>query len=152
MNFHFRRTMGRDTRPDRGGRNGPSPQFRRFDSVSSGYGFLPTLYPKSFSKSYPNPIHKSPKPLRWSTVATIARFAMTIKVERVVFLSLLLDLFAFTIPLPLFPRIIEWYTIVSPGVSWKKTEHSTTHSVNPHTLTVSSQERSASSLTHGTFS
>ena len=40
---------------------------------------------------------------------------MAIKVERVVFLSLLLDLFAFTIPLPLFPRIIEWYTIVSCG-------------------------------------
>lgn len=36
---------------------------------------------------------------------------MAIKVERVVFLSLLLDLFAFTIPLPLFPRIIEWYTV-----------------------------------------
>ncbi|KAI0322481.1 major facilitator superfamily domain-containing protein [Amylostereum chailletii] len=32
------------------------------------------------------------------------------KVERVVFLSLVLDLFAFTVPLPLFPRIIEWYT------------------------------------------
>ncbi|KAH9853548.1 MFS general substrate transporter [Lenzites betulinus] len=32
------------------------------------------------------------------------------KVERVVFLSLVLDLFAFTIPLPLFPRIIEWFT------------------------------------------
>ncbi|TFK91469.1 MFS general substrate transporter [Polyporus arcularius HHB13444] len=32
------------------------------------------------------------------------------QVERVVFLSLVLDLFAFTIPLPLFPRIIEWYT------------------------------------------
>ncbi|KAI9001081.1 MFS general substrate transporter [Trametes punicea] len=32
------------------------------------------------------------------------------KVERVVFVSLVLDLFAFTIPLPLFPRIIEWYT------------------------------------------
>ncbi|KAL1946878.1 hypothetical protein VTO73DRAFT_14982 [Trametes versicolor] len=31
-------------------------------------------------------------------------------VERVVFLSLVLDLFAFTIPLPLFPRIIEWFT------------------------------------------
>ncbi|KAI0650744.1 MFS general substrate transporter [Trametes meyenii] len=31
-------------------------------------------------------------------------------VERVVFLSLVLDLFAFTIPLPLFPRIIDWYT------------------------------------------
>ncbi|KAI0702861.1 MFS general substrate transporter [Cytidiella melzeri] len=30
-------------------------------------------------------------------------------VERIVFLSLVLDLFAFTIPLPLFPRIIEWY-------------------------------------------
>ena len=42
---------------------------------------------------------------------------MAIKVERVVFLSLLLDLFAFTIPLPLFPRIIEWYTIVSCGIS-----------------------------------
>lgn len=40
---------------------------------------------------------------------------MAIKVERVVFLSLLLDLFAFTIPLPLFPRIIEWYTVVSYG-------------------------------------
>ncbi len=35
------------------------------------------------------------------------------KVETIVFLSLVLDLFAFTIPLPLFPRIIEWYTIVS---------------------------------------
>ncbi|KAK7470521.1 hypothetical protein VKT23_001946 [Stygiomarasmius scandens] len=32
------------------------------------------------------------------------------KVETVVFLSLVLDLFAFTIPLPLFPRLIEWYT------------------------------------------
>jgi hypothetical protein len=51
------------------------------------------------------------------------------RVERIVFLSLVLDLFgkyylpnsrkglttveAFTIPLPLFPRIIEWYTVVS---------------------------------------
>lgn len=34
------------------------------------------------------------------------------KVETIVFLSLVLDLFAFTIPLPLFPRIIEWYTTV----------------------------------------
>lgn len=33
------------------------------------------------------------------------------KVETIVFLSLILDLFAFTIPLPLFPRIIEWYTL-----------------------------------------
>ncbi|KAI6163029.1 major facilitator superfamily domain-containing protein [Pisolithus thermaeus] len=33
------------------------------------------------------------------------------KVENIVFLSLVLDLFAFTIPLPLFPRIIEWYTV-----------------------------------------
>jgi len=33
------------------------------------------------------------------------------KIERIVFLSLILDLFAFTIPLPLFPRIIEWYTV-----------------------------------------
>ncbi|KAJ7094651.1 major facilitator superfamily domain-containing protein [Mycena belliarum] len=33
------------------------------------------------------------------------------KVETIVFLSLVLDLFAFTIPLPLFPRIIEWYTV-----------------------------------------
>ncbi|KAI0307292.1 major facilitator superfamily domain-containing protein [Multifurca ochricompacta] len=33
------------------------------------------------------------------------------KVENIVFLSLVLDLFAFTIPLPLFPRIIEWYTL-----------------------------------------
>ncbi|KAF8826865.1 hypothetical protein HHX47_DHR5001039 [Lentinula edodes] len=32
------------------------------------------------------------------------------KVETIVFLSLVLDLFAFTIPLPLFPRLIEWYT------------------------------------------
>ena len=36
-----------------------------------------------------------------------------VKVETIVFLSLVLDLFAFTIPLPLFPRIIEWYTTVS---------------------------------------
>ncbi|KAF8914001.1 MFS DHA1 sub-family [Gymnopilus junonius] len=33
------------------------------------------------------------------------------KVETIVFLSLVLDLFAFTIPLPLFPRIIEWYAL-----------------------------------------
>lgn len=33
------------------------------------------------------------------------------KVETIVFLSLVLDLFAFTIPLPLFPRIIEWYNL-----------------------------------------
>ncbi|KAJ7684064.1 major facilitator superfamily domain-containing protein [Mycena rosella] len=33
------------------------------------------------------------------------------KVETIVFLSLVLDLFAFTIPLPLFPRLIEWYTV-----------------------------------------
>ncbi|KAF7352684.1 MFS DHA1 sub-family [Mycena venus] len=33
------------------------------------------------------------------------------RVETIVFLSLVLDLFAFTIPLPLFPRIIEWYTL-----------------------------------------
>jgi len=31
-------------------------------------------------------------------------------VPLVVFLALVLDLFAFTIPLPLFPRLIEWYT------------------------------------------
>jgi hypothetical protein len=35
------------------------------------------------------------------------------RVETIVFLSLVLDLFAFTIPLPLFPRLIEWYTVVS---------------------------------------
>ena len=35
-----------------------------------------------------------------------------VKVETIVFLSLILDLFAFTIPLPLFPRLIEWYTVV----------------------------------------
>ncbi|KAG8965936.1 hypothetical protein FRC03_012772 [Tulasnella sp. 419] len=34
---------------------------------------------------------------------------MALSVQRVVFLSLLLDLFAFTIPLPLFPRLVEWY-------------------------------------------
>ncbi|KAF8076503.1 major facilitator superfamily domain-containing protein [Lyophyllum atratum] len=33
------------------------------------------------------------------------------QVETIVFLSLVLDLFAFTIPLPLFPRLIEWYTL-----------------------------------------
>ncbi|KAN0097494.1 Major facilitator superfamily domain containing protein [Tylopilus felleus] len=33
------------------------------------------------------------------------------KIEKIVFWSLVLDLFAFTIPLPLFPRIIEWYTV-----------------------------------------
>ena len=38
------------------------------------------------------------------------------KVETIVFLSLVLDLFAFTIPLPLFPRLIEWYTVVSDVV------------------------------------
>jgi len=35
------------------------------------------------------------------------------EVEIIVFLSLVLDLFAFTIPLPLFPRLVEWYTLVS---------------------------------------
>jgi hypothetical protein len=38
---------------------------------------------------------------------------MALKVETIIFLSLVLDLFAFTIPLPLFPRLIEWYTVVS---------------------------------------
>jgi len=33
------------------------------------------------------------------------------KTESIVFLSLILDLLAFTIPLPLFPRIIEWYSL-----------------------------------------
>ncbi|TDL29481.1 MFS, DHA1 sub-family [Rickenella mellea] len=37
------------------------------------------------------------------------------KIETIVFLSLVLDLFAFTIPLPLFPRIIEWYTVRETG-------------------------------------
>ena len=32
------------------------------------------------------------------------------------FLSLLLDLFAFTIPLPLFPRVVEWHTVVNCGI------------------------------------
>ncbi|KAF9569304.1 MFS general substrate transporter [Agrocybe pediades] len=39
------------------------------------------------------------------------------KVETIVFLSLVLDLFAFTIPLPLFPRLIEWYTLESSDPS-----------------------------------
>lgn len=43
------------------------------------------------------------------------------KVETIVFLSLILDLFAFTIPLPLFPRLIEWYTIVS--MTWHLLPH-----------------------------
>ncbi|KAJ6539461.1 MFS, DHA1 sub-family [Mycena capillaripes] len=33
------------------------------------------------------------------------------RVETIVFLSLVLDLFAFTIPLPLFPRLIEWFSV-----------------------------------------
>lgn len=37
--------------------------------------------------------------------------SLEMKIENIVFLSLVLDLFAFTIPLPLFPRIIEWYTV-----------------------------------------
>jgi MFS family permease len=36
---------------------------------------------------------------------------MVLRVETVVFLSLVLDLFAFTVPLPLFPRLIEWYRV-----------------------------------------
>ena len=40
-----------------------------------------------------------------------------IKVQRIVFLSLLLDLSTFTVPLPLFPRIIEWYTVVSRALN-----------------------------------
>ncbi|KAJ7068387.1 major facilitator superfamily domain-containing protein [Mycena amicta] len=35
----------------------------------------------------------------------------SLSVPTVVFLSLVLDLFAFTIPLPLFPRLIEWFTV-----------------------------------------
>ncbi|CAE6412415.1 unnamed protein product [Rhizoctonia solani] len=31
-------------------------------------------------------------------------------IQKVVVLALILDLFAFTIPLPLFPRLIDWYT------------------------------------------
>ncbi|KAH7105596.1 MFS, DHA1 sub-family [Auriculariales sp. MPI-PUGE-AT-0066] len=31
------------------------------------------------------------------------------RIEAIIFLSLVLDLLAFTIPLPLFPRIVEWY-------------------------------------------
>ncbi|CAA7259860.1 unnamed protein product [Cyclocybe aegerita] len=38
------------------------------------------------------------------------------KVQTVVFLSLVLDLFAFTIPLPLFPRLIEWYALRESSV------------------------------------
>lgn len=57
------------------------------------------------------------------------------KVETVVFLSLVLDLFAFTIPLPLFPRLIEWYTVVS-------CTHSTVHVLsNPHDI-ISHSEKS----------
>ncbi|KAF7332006.1 MFS DHA1 sub-family [Mycena kentingensis (nom. inval.)] len=37
--------------------------------------------------------------------------AVDSKVSSVVFLSLVLDLFAFTIPLPLFPRLVEWFTL-----------------------------------------
>ncbi|KAF7301776.1 MFS DHA1 sub-family [Mycena indigotica] len=35
----------------------------------------------------------------------------SLSVPTIVFLSLVLDLFAFTLPLPLFPRLIEWFTI-----------------------------------------
>ena len=49
----------------------------------------------------------------WHTRFTVA----AIKVQRIVFLSLLLDLFAFTVPPPLFSRIIEWYTIVSRALN-----------------------------------
>ncbi|KAG8744357.1 hypothetical protein FRC11_013488, partial [Ceratobasidium sp. 423] len=31
-------------------------------------------------------------------------------IQKIVVLALILDLFAFTIPLPLFPRLIDWYT------------------------------------------
>lgn len=64
---------------------------------------------------------------------------MAIKVERIVFLSLLLDLFAFTVPLPLFPRIIEWYTVVSRAlrIFVVADEVLNDHSANPHTLMVS---------------
>ncbi|KIO30218.1 hypothetical protein M407DRAFT_14366 [Tulasnella calospora MUT 4182] len=34
---------------------------------------------------------------------------MALSVQKTIFLSLLLDLFAFTIPLPLFPRLVQWY-------------------------------------------
>jgi hypothetical protein len=83
------------------------------DGVASDCDLPLIVYKKPFPKDPLGLISTSPKPLRWPTVTTSSRFAMEIKVERVVFLSLLLDLFAFTIPLPLFPRIIEWYTVVS---------------------------------------
>ncbi|KAF8339027.1 MFS DHA1 sub-family [Cantharellus anzutake] len=35
---------------------------------------------------------------------------MSARIQRVVFFALVIDLLAFTIPLPLFPRLIEWYT------------------------------------------
>ncbi|KAF8591415.1 MFS general substrate transporter [Ramaria rubella] len=56
----------------------------------------------------------------------------TRSVETVVFLSLVLDLFAFTIPLPLFPRLIEWYT---------KRESSNPHGFLSQTLSVVSSLR-----------
>lgn len=49
------------------------------------------------------------------------------RVETIVFLSLVLDLFAFTIPLPLFPRLIEWYTLVSD--LQRQSIHPLTHSL-----------------------
>ena len=87
-----------------------------FDSAASDYGFPLILYRKTPPKGPSEFGSKVSEPLDRSTVTTPPRFTMAIKVERVVFLSLLLDLFAFTIPLPLFPRIIEWYTVVSCGV------------------------------------
>ncbi|KAG6911196.1 hypothetical protein DXG01_003063 [Tephrocybe rancida] len=39
------------------------------------------------------------------------RVQIMARVETIVFLSLVLDLFAFTIPLPLFPRLIEWVSV-----------------------------------------
>lgn len=58
-------------------------------------------------------------------VQTQNRFFDMKNIERVVFLSLVLDLFAFTIPLPLFPRIVEWYTV---------RESSDPHNLLPRTL------------------
>ena len=52
------------------------------------------------------------------------------KVELIVFISLILDLFAFTIPLPLFPRLIEWYSLVGQVKPFKV----------PHSLTITARE------------
>ena len=114
--------------------------FRHFDQALTAASGYDVLYRTTYTNDLPVSSLKIPKA---SVLAdghnAHEEFAMAIKVERIVFLSLLLDLFAFTVPLPLFPRIIEWYTVVSQALRTfvVADEALNDHSANPHILMVS---------------